>query len=226
MLKKMLKVHKNEDGGTGKFRGTASMSAGLTLVELIVVMILSLILVGSAFTAYLAHSKTSGEQGRVVALQQDLRAVMDMIERDVKNSGCRDPRLAGTANIQPIGASSSGLNSLAMNMDLNLDGATTAQNEQVRYVLNGNTLNRIDQGVTVALLNNVTSFGIIYRNANNAVITPAGTLTQAQASQVLSVAVTLRVQSATPDPATGLPVTRTVTRRMQIRNLEIIQKGF
>jgi type II secretory pathway pseudopilin PulG len=229
MLKKMFKVHKNEDDGTGEYRGAAPMSAGLTLVELIVVMILSLILVGTAFTAYLAHSKTSGEQGRVVALQQDIRAVMDMIERDVKNSGCHDPRLP--AVIPAITGANSGPNSISMVMDLNLDGETVnTSGERVMYWLSGAaqpyTLNKTDQATVTPLLTNVTTFGIVYRDINNNTITPAGSLTQAQANQVLSVIVTLGVRSATPDPDTGLPVIRTLTRRIQSRNQEITLKGF
>jgi type II secretory pathway component PulJ len=222
MLAEMLKFHKNAEGRTGKSRMTDPLSAGLTLVELIIVMILSLVLVGSAFMAYLAHHKTSGEQSRVVALQQDLRAVMEMIERDVRNSGCHDPRFA--VNVPAITASSSGLNSLALNMDLNRNGTINDQGEQIRYRLNGTTLEMRNQATTLSLLANVTTFGIIYRGLNDILITPAGTLTPAQAASVISVVVTLGIQSATPDPNTGRPVTRTMIRRVQSRNLEIIQK--
>jgi type II secretory pathway component PulJ len=229
MNKEMLKVFKNAEGRTGKFQGTSPMSAGLTLVELIVVMILSLVLVGSAFTAYLAHNKTSGEQGRVVALQQDLRAVMDIIERDVKNSGCHDPRLA--AVIPAITGANSGPSSIAMNMDLNLDGEIiNTTGERVTYWRSGGaqpyTLNKTDQTTVIPLLTNVTTFGIIYRGVTDNTITPAGTLTQTQANSVLSVIVTLGIRSTIPDPDTGRPVTRTITRRMQSRNQEIALKGF
>jgi prepilin-type N-terminal cleavage/methylation domain-containing protein len=200
-----------------------SYKAGLTLIELMVVMILSLVLVGSAFMAHLAYSKTGQEQHKVASLQQDLRAVIDLIDRDVRNSGCTDPRLASVSAIQ---ATSSGVNSLGLNMDMDLNGSTTASGERVRYLLVNSTLQRTDQGATTTLLNNVTTFGIAYFDQNNAPIVPAGTLTQAQASSVLSIAVSLGLQSQNIDPNTGQTTKRLLRRRMQSRNQEILLKGM
>ncbi len=197
--------------------------SGLTLVELMIVMILSLVLVGSSFMAYLAQSKTSKEQHEIATLQQNIRVVMDMIDRDVRNSGCTDPRFASVSAFQ---AADSGINSLGLTMDMNLDGTTTADGERVIYRLNETTLQRINQGVTTTLLENVTNFGVVYFGMNNTQITPSGTLTQAQAGNVLSVQVTLGIQSENLDPDTGETVKRLVSRRMQSRNQEILLKGM
>jgi Tfp pilus assembly protein PilW len=203
--------------------GTNPYKSGLTLVELMVVMILSIVLVGSAFMAYLAQNKTSKEQHEIASLQQNIRAVMDMIDRDVRNSGCTDPRFASVSAFQ---AENTGINSLGLRMDMNLDGATTADGERVVYSLNGTTLQRTNQGVTNTLLENVTDFGVIYYGLNNTQIVPSGTLTQAQAGNVLSVQVTLGMQSENVDPDTGKKTKRLVIRRMQSRNQEIILKGM
>jgi type IV pilus assembly protein PilW len=197
--------------------------SGLTLVELMIVMILSLVLVGSAFMAYLAQSKTSREQHEIASLQQNIRVIMDMIDRDVRNSGCTDPRFASVSAFQ---AADSGVNSLGLRMDMNLDGATTADGERVIYRLNETTLQRTNQGVTTTLLENVTNFGVVYFGINNTQIVPSGTLTQAQAGNVLSVEVTLGMQSENLDPDTGETVKRLVRRRMQSRNQEILLKGM
>ena len=203
--------------------------AGLTLVELLVVMILSLVLVGSAFMAHLAHSKTGREQHEIASLQQDIRAVINLIDRDVRNSGCSEPR---TPILAAIEAANSGLHSIGLNMDMNLNGTLVTTGgipeigERVTYSLVGTTLQRTDQGVTIPLLNNVTTFGITYFGLNNTAIVPAGTLTQAQANSVLSVQVTLGLQSANIDPNTGQPIRRLQSRRMQSRNLEIVRKGM
>ena len=203
--------------------------SGLTLVELIVVMVLSLVLVGSAFMAYLAHSKTGREQHEIASLQQDIRAVMDMIDRDVRNSGCSEPRLA---TVSAIEAANSGLHSLGLNMDMNLNGTLTTTGgvpeigERVTYSLSGATLQRRDQNVTSDLLNNVTTFGIAYFDLNNIAIVPAGTLTQTQANSVLSVQITLGLQGANINPDTGQTVKRSVRKRIQSRNQEILLKGM
>jgi len=203
--------------------GTNPYKSGLTLVELMIVMILSIVLVGSAFMAYLAQNKTSREQHEVASLQQNIRAVMDMIDRDVRNSGCTDPRFASGSAFQ---AENSGINSLGLRMDMNLDGATTSDGENIIYRLNGTTLERTNQGVTTALLENVTDFGIVYYGMNNVQIVPSGTLTQSQAGNVLSVQVTLGTQSEKVDTDTGEKTKRLISRRMQSRNQEIILKGM
>jgi Tfp pilus assembly protein PilW len=215
-----------------------SYNAGLTLVELIVVMVLSLVLVGSAFMAHLAHSKTGKEQHEVASLQQDIRAIMDMIDRDVRNSGCMNPKFA---SFSAVTATSSGVNMLGLNMDMNLDGDTSDAGEKVIYSLAGTTLpsapqncnplyrcsvQRSDQGVTTTMVENVTTFKIDYFDVNNNPIVPAGKLTQTQANNVLSMQVTLGLQSADIDPDTGQTIKRLESRRVQSRNLEIIQKGM
>lgn len=223
LLKRFKSNYRSIHGAAAERSSLNPYKAGLTLVELIVVMVLSIVLVGSAFMAYLAHSKTGREQHEVASLQQDIRAVIDMIDRDVRNSGCTEPRLA---IIAAINGPNSGLNSIALNMDLNLDGDTLDQGEVVRYWLNGTTLERTDQGATTMLAENVTSFGIVYFGLNNTSIVPSGALTQAQANSVLSVQVTLGLHSAKVDPDTGQTVKRLVRRRMQSRNQEIILKAM
>jgi len=201
-----------------------NLKSGMTLIELMVVMALSLILVGAAFMAHIAQSKMGAEQSRVTAIQQDIRAVIDMIDRDVRNSGC-NPR--DINNFLALNATSSGPNSVALNMDLNGDRDANDQNETVVYRLNGNTLERSDQGVSTELTDNVSLFQIIYRNANNQVITPSapgGFLSATDAENVLSIEVTIEMQGDVPDANSGQYTTRRITRRMQSRNQEIVFK--
>jgi Tfp pilus assembly protein PilW len=197
--------------------------AGLTLVELMVVMVLSLVLVGSAFMAHLAYSKTGREQHEVASLQQDIRAVMGTIDRDIRNSGCSNPKYA---SVSAVLATSSGVNMLGLNMDMNLDGDATDTGEKVVYSLSGTSLIRTDQGVESTMVENVTAFEVNYFDINNNAIVPTGKLTQTQANNVLSMQVTLGLQSADKDPNTGQKVTRIERRRTQSRNLEIVQKGM
>ncbi|MCE5276230.1 MAG: prepilin-type N-terminal cleavage/methylation domain-containing protein, partial [Syntrophaceae bacterium] len=144
---------------------------GLTLVELMIVMVLSLLLMAAVYYTYLLQNKSGQVQFQVAATQQDLRAVMEMISLDVQHAGM-DPTF--TNSIQGIVPVDSGLTALRMRMDLLPlptsttpmgDGLTTATNEDITYRLIGNNLQRVDNngGITQVLAHNVTNLNFIYR---------------------------------------------------------------
>jgi prepilin-type N-terminal cleavage/methylation domain-containing protein len=206
-------------------RHASGASSGFTLVELLIVMVLSLVLVGTAFMAYLAQNKTGNEQAKVVALQQDIRAVMDMIDRDMRNSGSN--KTGGS--ILAIDAADSSATSVGFDMDLDWNGTNGQAGENVRYWLSGTTLNLTDQGVTTPLLTNVSQFNVTYFDRSSNSITPTGAggfLSTAEAANVMSIQVDMILQSADIDPNTGVPIQKRVVRRMQSRNREIIHKNM
>jgi hypothetical protein len=143
-------------------------------------------------------------------MQQDLRAAFQIMERDIHNAGC-DPTFA---DIPPLLAETSGASVLGLAWDS--AGAGTAQH--IRYDLNAENLRR--NGET--LIENVTSFGIVYWNSSGATITPesGGKLSSSQVENIQTVQVSVRVKSDKVDPDTGRYVYRTLTRLVRLRNLE------
>ena len=182
---------------------------GLTLVELMVVMVLSTLLMSAAYISYTAQHKGGRLQEQVATIQQDLRAAIDIMGRDVRNAGC-DPTFA---DIPPLLADTSGPNILG----LAWDSSGTGTEQHVRYDLSSENLQR--NGET--LIQNVTSFGIVYWDSSGATITPesSGKLSSSQVENVEAVQVTVKVKSDKVDPDTGEYVYRTLTRFIKLRNL-------
>ena len=60
---------------------------GLTLVELMIVLVLSSVLMLAVFLSYQTQTRTGLGQYQVAAMQQDLRAVTDIIENDIRTAG-------------------------------------------------------------------------------------------------------------------------------------------
>jgi type IV pilus assembly protein PilW len=60
---------------------------GLTLVELLVSLVLSLLVIGAAFTVYQANSRYYYRQQAILEQEQNLRAALYIIARDVRSAG-------------------------------------------------------------------------------------------------------------------------------------------
>lgn len=192
---------------------------GLTLVELMIVMVLSIVLMSAVYVAYQAQYKTGRLQEHVATMQQDLRAGFMIMEKDIRNAGC-DPTYL---NITTLLAGSTGLHALAVQWDSSGVGTNV---EKIVYYLNGTNLMRNDD----VLLQNVTSFGISYWDADgnqtplsgtaNANYNSGSTLASSDESDVRSVQVNMTLRSKKRDVETDSYLYRTLTRRIRLRNIE------
>ena len=152
-------------------------SRGLTLVELMVAMVLSLVLMAAVYMAYQVQHKTNVEQDAVSIMQQDQRAAMELISRDIKTAGC-NPTGADITSPGRLGIirTTDPATSLGLVMDLTgasnvPDGQIASPGEYVVYtrtpptapVATRNRLFRNDRFAGSSLVaQNVTTFGLVY----------------------------------------------------------------
>ena len=193
---------------------------GLTLVELMIVLVLSTLLMSAAYVAYQAQHKTTRVQEQVASMQQDLRAAMDIMEKDIHNAGC-DP---SGEDIAPLLRGTTGPHALGVQMDLAGNTSTGGVVEHVRYYLSNNNLLRNEQ----VLVHNVTTLGITYWNEDANSVSPTGgvnaayglgnTMTSSEISSVRSVQVRITLRSARRDVDTGEFGNRKRERRVRLRN--------
>lgn len=198
---------------------------GVTLIELMIVLTLSLLLMSAVYVSYEAQHKGSRAQEQVAVIQQDMRAVMDIVEKDIRNAGC-DPCIS---RMDSMLYNTSGTRVLGVQMDLDNNTATcphAATNMTHRRYYRDGTNNLLCNGQV--LVANVTTFGVTYWDVNDISITPTGgananygignTLSSSEAKLVYSAEITLSIQSAQRDPDTGQFFNRTLQRRMRLRN--------
>lgn len=196
---------------------------GLTLVELMIVLVLSVLLMSAAWLSYQAQHKGGRVQEQVALIQQDLRTVMDIMEKDIRNAGC-DPCMTGIA---PLTANTSGGRTLGVQYDPDTNSATCphATMTHTRYYVNAN--NQLLRNGEI-LIENVTSFGVSYTNAAGGSIASSGgvntaystskTLDASQIEDIRTVEIDVVVRSARPDPDTDQYVNRSMLRRVRMRN--------
>lgn len=77
-------------------------SRGFTLVELMIALVLGLLVVGGVMGVFMSTYQANAQNIKSVRLNEEMRAVMSLISRDIRRAGTRDlawqPSLLGSAN--------------------------------------------------------------------------------------------------------------------------------
>lgn len=152
---------------------------GFTMVELMVSLAIFGVVMGVVF-GFLVGARNSYQATRErVQYQQSMRAVMSLITREVRSSGC-DPSSAGFESFTVASP-----NILQCSMDLNGDGDVTdsGPDETVMYAYNAGAevLLRFDGVVAMTVLRNLNNMTFTYFDAAGAVLggTPLSALDRA-----------------------------------------------
>jgi type IV pilus assembly protein PilW len=156
---------------------------GFTLVELLVAMAISGVVMAGIYSAYYSQQKSYVTQEQVSAMQQNLRAAMYYMEREIRLAGY-DPARSGGFGITDIRLKDiddnldvDGDSSLEFTIDRDEDGVVGAGDETVYYCMydspvaapDGKTdlARRYGAGVRQLLAENIEALGFAYAFDNN-----------------------------------------------------------
>jgi type IV pilus assembly protein PilW len=172
---------------------------GFTLIELLIAMAVGLALLGAMYGVFTAYNRAVGVQEEVAQMQQNARAAMDLMVREMRMAGY-DP--LGSAGAGIVSASSS---SITFTLDItdddgtgSPDGDTGDANERITYSLyTTDGVQKLGRKSTASATNqpiaeHVQSLTFQYRNASGG--TPAMT------GDIRRIQVAVTVQTARPDP--------------------------
>ena len=149
---------------------------GFTLIELLVGMVVSLLAMGAIYSTFLSQFKSYQIQEEIAAMQQNIRAAMFYMQREIRMAGCdpfnnsvtlpnQDPiptskRLIVYPINQIIEANST---SVVFMEDVNPpDGDVDDPNEIIGYSLNGGNLVRNTGGGDQAVAENIDAIDFVY----------------------------------------------------------------
>ena len=176
-------------------------SKGFTLIELMITMAISLIVMAAIYFTYQSQQKTHDIQIQVAAMQQNLRAAMFYMEREIRMAGC-DP----TGSAAPAaGIYTAQATTIEFRSDIRgnsegsePDGDTDDDNEHVIYTLydsaltNGvNDLGRDTGGGNQPVALSIDALKFVYLDRNGNVTTVL--------ANIRAVEVTLVARAASPD---------------------------
>ena len=155
-------------------------NAGFTLLELMVAMALSGLVMIGIFSVYRAGVKNHITQNAMAEMQQDIRAGMHMMAREIRVAGY-DPFRGADAGITTARS-----DEIVFTADLNEDGECTGPgppsdaNEQIRYALTNDNLGRqVWNGGLQPVALNIDAINFVYLDSdrndliNNLLVPPA-----------------------------------------------------
>ena len=194
--------------------------AGFTLVELIITLLISMIIVGSIYTAFISQQHTYIVQEQVAEMQQNIRAALMLMGRDIRMAGYSPEGgsfgfVNGDFNGTLVTTDST---NIAFTVDLDEDGTldTTCEDtdgsgtidmtdmEQIAYRLNGADLERystttgavkwsdIAEGIEQIEFRYLDSAGVDLGDATGTI--PSGSL-----NDIRSVQISILARAGQPD---------------------------
>lgn len=165
---------------------------GFTLVELLIAIAVGGVVMAGICSAYYSQQESYITQDQVSAMQQNLRAGLWFMEREIRMAGY-DP--TGTAN---TGIVTSNPTSIRFTLDLNADGDTDDSNEDITYSLDdsdgdgdSDLARKVGVGNNQPVADNINALNFVY-------LDQAGYITTTL-PDIRSVQVTLVARAQRPD---------------------------
>jgi len=196
---------------------------GFSLVELLIAIAISGIVLAAVSSLFIMQNKSYSVQEQVAEMQQNARAAMDIMAREIRMAGY-DP--TGSANASIVSATS---NSINFTQDITgssnpsdpyypSDGDTADANENITYSLYTSSgiqkIGRNTGGVNQPVAENIQALAFAYLDSSG---TPTAVI-----AKIRQIKITIKARTANPDPdytTNGGYRTCTLTSLITPRNL-------
>jgi len=193
--------------GKPRKKRLANLQQGFTLVELLVAMAMVGIVVGAIYSTYKSQQDSYVAQEQVAEMQQNLRAALYMMARDIRMAGFNpadSPNVDGFVTALPddpgpVTATNS--TNIAFTIDRDEDAAVDANdhNEQIAYRIDSNRLEKFMYNASTnswqweTISENIDALNFVYRDQNgNAIVISPTTLQDIRSVDITIVARTGR----------------------------------
>ncbi len=176
---------------------------GFTMVELLVAMVVSLLALAAIYSTFLAQHRSYQVQGETADMQQNIRAAMYYMQREIRMAG-NDPFNTGNFGFAS-GTSTANANVIQFTEDINdaaggpPDGLLDT-NETIQYRLNnGNLIRNTPATGDQVVAQNIDAIDFVYLNGNSVPLNSGGGgVALPLYSQIQSVEIT--IVARTDDP--------------------------
>ena len=180
--------------------------AGFTLIELLVVLAISGLVITGIYSTFRFQQQSYTLQRQMVAMEQNLRSAMIMMEKEIRMAGCDPFDIAGA------GIVTADADRIQFTMDLNYDSDVVDDNENITYSLyTTDGIQKLGRkepaGTNQAVAEHIKSLQFVYLDADGFV---TSTL-----SNIRSVQITLEAKTANVQPER----TEQLTTLIKCRNL-------
>lgn len=178
---------------------------GFTLVELMVAMVIMAAVLAGVYMTYFSQQKSYMNQEQVAVMQQNLRAAMTIMERDLRLAGYHNRNNWPAPPAAKPGFLTANNDSFSIEMDIDENGAIAGPDEIITYSWANGTIfrERNDGAGALPLVNNIDALDIVYGSGVSAVMNGGGTdvplAGPTNVSQIVSVQITILARSTQID---------------------------
>jgi Tfp pilus assembly protein PilW len=164
---------------------TREKNAGFTLMELLVSMGIGMAILAAVASTFMTQTKYLNAQEQVNEMQQNARAVVDIMLREIKMAGYK-PNGGSVTAVAKFTSSE-----LRVQADLDASGSINgSSNEDITYKYE--SVNKRILRNSVVLAENIDSFTFEYKKADGTTATSA--------SDIRQIRITMTAKTAKPDP--------------------------
>ncbi len=135
---------------------------GFTLVELLITMVISGVIVASIYSAYTAQQKVYTAQNQVTEMQQNIRAAMDIMTREIRMAGYNPTGGAGAKITTALAGQ------ISFTQDTNCDGDTTDAGESIDFGFSAAAVDADRNGIPDTVNNGVPEASPLGRQTGGA----------------------------------------------------------
>lgn len=111
----------------------AKKQSGLTLIEMMIAMVLGLFVTGAIITLFLVTLKANGDDMKMVRLNQEMRAIMTLITRDIRRAGFWGGTTASPLSFEVEWDDGDELDTITFSYDANSNGIDDGVSEDFGY---------------------------------------------------------------------------------------------
>ncbi|MFH1763840.1 MAG: prepilin-type N-terminal cleavage/methylation domain-containing protein [Gemmatimonadota bacterium] len=183
---------------------------GFTIIELLAGILISGIVLAGLYGVFFSQQMAFSAQEQTAEMTQNIRAALDLMTREIRLAGYK------TSTSSFSGVASATSTSIRVLADLNQDGNTSGENENIEYTYNAGTLQICRNGVNLPVADNITSLSFVYTLADGTV-----TSSPANPANIRKIALSVTARTAHRDRGTGAYRTITQISDVTPRNLAL-----
>ena len=187
---------------------------GFTLIELLVTLLISSLIMGSAYMVLISQAKAYGTQEKIVNVTENLRSAMEVMTRDIRLAGYKK---AGATFTGRATAQKSSIRVLA---DLDQDGLLTSPEKDNTYTWDSTSLVIWKNTAVNTLLENVTDLTITYTLVDGSTCGGSADFTCSNLSNIRKINLSITSRASDPD-MNGNYHSMTLTSDLTPRNLNL-----
>ena len=169
-------------------RGRPLRQTGFTIIELLAGILISAAILAGLYSVFFSQQEAFSAQEQVAEMNQNIRAALDLMTREIRLAGYKN----STSAFNGIATATS--DSIQILADLDQNGDTAGENENISYTYNSGTKQICRNGVGLPVADNITGLSFQYTLKDGTVTSAPGTLTD-----IRKITISISARASHPD---------------------------